>query len=39
MNADATINFTVNGQRRAVTTDPGRSLLDVLRVELHLTGA
>jgi len=39
MNADATINFTVNGQRRAVTTDPGRSLLDVLREELHLTGA
>src|SRR5262249_62105152 len=39
MNADATMNFTVNGQRRTVTTDPGRSLLDVLREELHLTGA
>jgi len=39
MNADATMNFTVNGQRRTVTTDPGRSLLDVLREELQLTGA
>ena len=39
MNADATMNFTVNGQRRTVTTDPSRSLLDVLREELQLTGA
>jgi aerobic carbon-monoxide dehydrogenase small subunit len=38
MNADATMNFTVNGQRRTVTTDPTRPLLDVLREELHLTG-
>ena len=39
MNADATMNFTVNGRRRTVTTDPTRPLLDVLREELHLTGA
>ena len=39
MNADATMNFTVNGERRTVTTDPTRPLLDVLREELHLTGA
>jgi aerobic carbon-monoxide dehydrogenase small subunit len=35
---DATITFTVNGQQRAVSTDPQRSLLEVLREELHLTG-
>ena len=29
----------VNGQQRAVTTDESRPLLDVLREELHLTGA
>src|SRR5213080_3551173 len=34
-----TINFIVNGQRRTVTTDPGRALLDVLREDLQLTGA
>src|SRR5690242_13907054 len=33
------ISFAVNGQRRAVTTDPDRPLLDVLREELQLTGA
>jgi aerobic-type carbon monoxide dehydrogenase small subunit (CoxS/CutS family) len=33
------INFVVNGQRRTVTTDPGRALLDVLREDLQLTGA
>jgi len=38
MNADATMNFTVNGQRRTVTTDPSRSLLDVLREDCGLTG-
>lgn len=38
MKADATIEFTVNGRRRAVTTDPDRSLLDVLREDLRLTG-
>jgi aerobic-type carbon monoxide dehydrogenase small subunit (CoxS/CutS family) len=35
---DATITFTVNGKSRTVTTDPQRSLLDVLREELQLTG-
>ena len=38
MNADATMNFTVNGERRTVTTDPDRPLLDVLREDLQLTG-
>jgi aerobic-type carbon monoxide dehydrogenase small subunit (CoxS/CutS family) len=33
------IKFTVNGQERTVTTDPGRTLLDVLREEFQLTGA
>ena len=32
------ITFTVNGQERSIVTDPQRSLLDVLREELHLTG-
>jgi aerobic carbon-monoxide dehydrogenase small subunit len=36
---DATFHFTVNGQARSVTTDPNRPLLDVLREDLHLTGA
>jgi aerobic-type carbon monoxide dehydrogenase small subunit (CoxS/CutS family) len=36
---DATIAFTVNGEKRTVTTDPQRPLLDVLREDLHLTGA
>jgi aerobic-type carbon monoxide dehydrogenase small subunit (CoxS/CutS family) len=35
---DSTITFTVNGERRTVTTDPQRPLLDVLREELQLTG-
>jgi len=35
---DSTITFTVNGEKRTVTTDPARPLLDVLREELHLTG-
>src|SRR5262245_21655405 len=39
MNADATTTSPVNGRRRTVTTDPNRPLLDVLREELHLTGA
>jgi aerobic-type carbon monoxide dehydrogenase small subunit (CoxS/CutS family) len=38
MKAVATLNFTVNGQRRTVTTDPDRPLLDVLREDLQLTG-
>jgi aerobic-type carbon monoxide dehydrogenase small subunit (CoxS/CutS family) len=35
---EKTITLTVNGQPRTVTTDPQRSLLDVLREDLHLTG-
>ena len=35
---DSTFNLTVNGQRRTVTTDPARPLLDVLRETLQLTG-
>src|SRR5205814_5555103 len=33
-----TITFSVNGQSHTITTEPERSLLDVLREELHLTG-
>lgn len=36
---DATVTLTVNGVERIVTTDPRRPLLDVLREDLHLTGA
>jgi aerobic-type carbon monoxide dehydrogenase small subunit (CoxS/CutS family) len=32
------ITITVNGQPHTITTDPERSLLDVLREDLHLTG-
>src|ERR1051325_8770048 len=35
---DATFTLTVNGQKRTVTTDPQRPLLDVLREEFQLTG-
>ncbi len=35
---DVTISLTVNGIERAITADPERPLLDVLREELHLTG-
>ncbi len=35
----ATITFTVNGRQETVTTDDERSLLDVLREGLRLTGA
>jgi aerobic-type carbon monoxide dehydrogenase small subunit (CoxS/CutS family) len=35
---DATVTLTVNGVARTVTTDPQRSLLDVLREDLRLTG-
>ena len=35
---DAKISFSVNGKPFAVTTDPNRSLLDVLREDLQLTG-
>jgi len=33
------ITFTVNGTERTVVTQPTRFLLDILRDELHLTGA
>jgi carbon-monoxide dehydrogenase small subunit len=33
------ITFTVNGIERTVATQPARFLLDILRDELHLTGA
>src|SRR2546427_8301457 len=36
---DTTITFTVNGKSRTVITDPQRSLLDVLREDIQLTGA
>lgn len=36
---DVTVTLTVNGIERIITTHPARPLLDVLREELHLTGA
>jgi aerobic-type carbon monoxide dehydrogenase small subunit (CoxS/CutS family) len=36
---NATIKLTVNGKKQTITTDPKRSLLEVLREDLHLTGA
>ncbi|WP_422928921.1 (2Fe-2S)-binding protein [Singulisphaera sp. PoT] len=38
MKADATIQFVLNGERRRVTTDPDRVLLEILREDLQLTG-
>ena len=35
---DTKISFTLNGKPRTVTTDPDRSLLEVLREDLQLTG-
>lgn len=35
---DVTVSLTVNGIKRTITAEPQRSLLDVLREELHLTG-
>jgi len=35
---DETITFSVNGRQRTVTTDPRRTLLEVLREDLGLTG-
>ena len=35
---DTKISFTLNGKARSVTTDPQRSLLEVLREDLRLTG-
>jgi aerobic-type carbon monoxide dehydrogenase small subunit (CoxS/CutS family) len=35
---ETTVSFTVNGEKKTVTTESARSLLDVLREDLHLTG-
>ena len=35
---DATIIITVNGKKTPITTNPRRTLLEVLREDLHLTG-
>ena len=35
---DVTIQLTVNGQEKTITTDSRRSLLDVLREDLGVTG-
>jgi len=35
---DVTVKLTVNGQEKTVTTDSQRSLLDLLREDLDLTG-
>jgi aerobic-type carbon monoxide dehydrogenase small subunit (CoxS/CutS family) len=35
---DKTFRFSVNGEPKTVTTDPGRPLLEVLREDLQLTG-
>jgi len=34
----STVTLTVNGKKHAITTDPERPLLDVLREDLGLTG-
>ena len=36
--AELEVTFTVNGQRRTVITPPHRTLLDLLREDLSLTG-
>ena len=33
------IHFTINGHERTIETPPLKRLLDVLREDLHLTGA
>jgi len=35
---DASVSFVLNGKPQTVVTDPDRSLLEVLREDLHLTG-
>ena len=35
---DAHVSFVLNGKSQTVVTDPERSLLEVLREDLHLTG-
>lgn len=36
---NVSITLTINGDKKTVTTDPNRLLLEVLREDLHLTGA
>ncbi|MHC4404781.1 MAG: (2Fe-2S)-binding protein [Planctomycetota bacterium] len=36
---DVTVKLSVNGQEKTITTDSERSLLDVLREDMSLTGA
>ncbi|MDP9172513.1 MAG: hypothetical protein M3O30_01430 [Planctomycetota bacterium] len=36
---DSTIATTVNGRKLTLVTDPDRPLLEVIREDLHLTGA
>lgn len=36
---ERTVTLVVNGVRHEITTDPDRTLLDILRVDLHLTGS
>lgn len=35
---ESAITLTINGQKQSLTTDPGRSLLEILREDLHLLG-
>lgn len=35
---DITVSFVLNGKSQSVVTDPDRSLLEVLREDLHLMG-
>ena len=35
---ETTVSFIVNGEKKTVTTDAARPLLDVLREDFHLTG-
>jgi carbon-monoxide dehydrogenase small subunit len=35
---NVSITLTINGEKKTVTTDPNRLLLEVLREDLHLTG-
>jgi len=35
---NVTVNLTVNGREKTITTDPRRSLLEVLREDLGVTG-
>ncbi|HEX4055923.1 MAG TPA: (2Fe-2S)-binding protein [Tepidisphaeraceae bacterium] len=35
---ESAITLTVNGQKKSLTTDPARSLLEILRENLHLLG-